>query len=349
MKWFALVNVFVALLAPHAATAIGSPPGFATGTTGGAAGATVTPTTEAQLITYLSDSTARTIVLTKIFDFTSYYGSVTGGCEGKTLYSVSYYNSGQNKNLAVGSNKTLLGKGNNAGLKGIGLRIIGSTNVIIQNIKITDLNPHIVWGGDGIYIGNSSKVWIDHCYFARMGRQFITTGFDPNSSITISNNFFNGQSTYSVSCNGMHYWAFIFAGKTEQITFIYNRIYHTSGRGPHAGGGSGFAGMVHIVNNYYQNVGGHAIDAGTGSIILTEGNYFESVTTPDTGTSSGGAEYFVQTVAEAGVCASFASSRTVATRATTSVLTSFGAYSVVKTSQPRASLRFLLTSSPIAV
>lgn len=27
----------------------------------------------------------------------------------------------------------------------------------------------------------------------------------------------------------MHYWAFIVAGSTDQVTFIYNHIYYTSG------------------------------------------------------------------------------------------------------------------------
>jgi hypothetical protein len=44
----------------------------ATATVGGGSAAAVTPTSNAQLVSYLSDSTARVIVLTKIFDFTSY-------------------------------------------------------------------------------------------------------------------------------------------------------------------------------------------------------------------------------------------------------------------------------------
>lgn len=36
------------------------------------------------------------------------------------------------------------------GLQGKGLRIINASNVIIQNIKITNLNPKYVWGGDAI-------------------------------------------------------------------------------------------------------------------------------------------------------------------------------------------------------
>ncbi|KAG8930529.1 hypothetical protein FRC01_002651 [Tulasnella sp. 417] len=360
-------------------------------TTGGAGGVTVTPTTQAELITYLSDSTARTIILTKIFDFTSYYGTTTGqACKpwtctngytpqmtidtGKgecdaslTLYSVTYYQSGHDYSLKVGSNKTILGQGSSAGIKGIGLEISGVSNVIVQNIQITDINAQYVWGGDAILITGSSKVWIDHNYIARVGRQFIVTGFDPATQVTISNNYFDGTTSYSASCNGQHYWFLLIAGKADTITVMNNHIYKTSGRGPHVGGISGYNQQIHLVNNYYDTVGGHAIDAAVSSHILVEGNYFvslaftllihqrsklieytlrgpqKSVNTPDTGTSSGGLEYFVQTVSDATTCASylgrycewnrFESSGTVASRLDTTVLSDL-AQSAVKNLTP---------------
>lgn len=41
-------------------------------------------------------------------------------------------------------------------------------------------------------------------------------------------------------CNSDHYWAFIFTGEADTITFTQNYVYHTSGRGPHIGGTSGY-------------------------------------------------------------------------------------------------------------
>ncbi|KAG8931368.1 hypothetical protein FRC01_001426 [Tulasnella sp. 417] len=285
----------------------GTPAGFAAGTTGGAGGVTVTPTTTAELLGYLSDSTKRIIVLNKIFDFTSYYGTTNGKackpwtctngaspqmtidsgggqCDASlTLYSVTYYNSGANKALVVNSNKTIIG----------------------QDIQITDLNPQYVWGGDAINLSGATKVWIDHNYIARVGRQFIVSHYEPNTGITVSNNYFDGQSTYSASCNGHHYWAFLFLGEADQITMMRNHIYYTSGRGPHIGGYTGaYKQQLHLVNNYFDSIAGHAIDAAVNSWVLAEGNYFKAVSQPDTGTSSGGTEYFVQTVAEASACSS---------------------------------------------
>lgn len=49
---------------------VGSAEGFAAGTTGGAAGSTVYPTTTSELVSYLSSSEPLTVVLQQTFDFT---------------------------------------------------------------------------------------------------------------------------------------------------------------------------------------------------------------------------------------------------------------------------------------
>lgn len=38
----------------------------------------------------------------------------------------------------------------------------GVKNVIIQNIKVHQINPQYVWGGDGITVDGGDKIWIDH-------------------------------------------------------------------------------------------------------------------------------------------------------------------------------------------
>ncbi|KAG8992487.1 hypothetical protein FRB90_000998, partial [Tulasnella sp. 427] len=329
-------------------------------TTGGAGGATVTPTTTAELLTYLSDSTTRIIVLTKIFDYTSYYGTTNGKackpwtctngytpqmtidsgggqCDSSlTLYDVTYYNSGANKALVVNSNKTIIGKGSSAGIKGIGLSLTNVSNVIIQNIQITDLNPQYVWGGDAISLAGATKVWIDHNYIARVGRQFIVSHYDPNTQVTISNNYFDGRSTYSAACDGHHYWAFLYLGTADQLTMMYNHIYYTAGRGPHIGGYTGnYSEQLHLVNNYYQDIAGHAVDSSTNSHVLTEGNYFANVTTPDTGVSNGGSEYSSKRFRMLRRALPTWVAGTVTSRVDTAALSSVGALSAVKGLTPK--------------
>lgn len=58
---------------------IGTAEGFAKGVTGGAAGATVYPTTNAELVSYLGSSSPLTIVLQQTFDFTA-TATTASGC-----------------------------------------------------------------------------------------------------------------------------------------------------------------------------------------------------------------------------------------------------------------------------
>ncbi|KAJ1302356.1 hypothetical protein OPQ81_001170 [Rhizoctonia solani] len=304
---FLLGSLAAILFASKGALAVGSPFGYATGTTGGAGAAQAIPTSAAQLKSWLGDNVTRNILLDRTYDFTDTEGSVTEtGCKPWTCspnpqlainannwcsadaakLSITYKKAATS-GIIVGSNKTILGKGTSGWIKGKGLRLVGSTNVIIQNIRISDLNSQFVWGGDAIGLEGASKVWIDHCYIKSIGRQFIVTHFDPNTQITISNNYFDGQDTYSTGCDQHHYWTFMFDGKADYITFARNYIYYTTGRGPKVGGTSGYTQNVHIYNNYWNDVTGHALDAGTGSRVLMEGNVFNAVKTPSTGDTTG--------------------------------------------------------------
>ncbi|KAF8703177.1 Pectate lyase, partial [Rhizoctonia solani] len=304
---YILGSLATVLIVSKGALAVGSPFGYATGTTGGASAAQAIPTSAAQLKSWLEDNVTRNILLDRTYDFTDTEGSVTEtGCKPWTCspnpqlainannwcsadaakVSVTYKKAGTS-GIIVGSNKTILGKGTSGWIKGKGLRLVGSTNVIIQNIRISDLNPQYVWGGDAIGLEGASKIWIDHNYIKSTGRQFIVTHFDPNTQVTISNNYFDGESTWSTGCDQHHYWAFYFVGKADQITFARNYIYHTAGRGPKVGGTSGYTQSVHVYNNYWNDVTGNALEPSTGARVLLEGNVFNGVKTPSTGDSAG--------------------------------------------------------------
>ncbi|KAG8688698.1 hypothetical protein FRC11_004949 [Ceratobasidium sp. 423] len=312
-KMLNLKSLAFVLFVAKSVLAVGSPFGFASGTTGGAAAAQAIPSSAAELKSWLEDDVTRNILLDRTYDFTDTEarlgcfgpGTVTGpGCKpwsctpnpqliiqsdscGSNPAITATYKKAGVSGIRVKSNKTILGKGTSGWIKGKGLLLSGVSNVIIQNIRISDLNPQYVWGGDALYIDNSSKVWVDHNYFKSVGRQFIVTGFGAAKQVTISNNYFDGQSTWSTGCDEHHYWAFLFAGNGDQITFARNYVYHTAGRGPHAGGMSGYSLTIHIYNNYFNDITGHAIDADTGSKLLVEGNYFNNVKTPSTGNTNG--------------------------------------------------------------
>ncbi|ETI43326.1 hypothetical protein F443_11698 [Phytophthora nicotianae P1569] len=305
---------------PNEGSTSGSVPGFGAGTSGGGSAKPVYPKTIKELSTYLSDAEPRVIVLTQEFKFINTEGSTkesgcrptnnqqclaknngfkgqdailmngdkpmpqTGGCDsgGKSI-EVTYDNAAKTP-LSVASDKTLVGEGTKGVLNGKGLLIEGS-NVIIQNIHITNLNPHLVWGGDAISIGGSGQapknIWIDHVKISNVGRQMIVVHFSGATSVTISNSDFDGNTKFSASCDGHHYWGFLLYGKMTQISLVGNYIHTMSGRGPKIGGAEGDNVVVHAANNYFDDNTGHAFDIAAGAYVLAEGNYFSSVKTPN--------------------------------------------------------------------
>ncbi|KAI9328239.1 pectin lyase fold/virulence factor [Zopfochytrium polystomum] len=308
--------------AAYALKATGSPIGqaAAAGVTGGGDQTPMIPTTNAELITMLQGTTPRVIQLTKVFDFTAAQGTVTAqGCSPwscspspqQAINSVNYcanqpaatitYNKQALAPLAVGSNISILGSGANAGLKGVGLKISGSSNVIVQNIKITDLNAQFVWGGDAFTVVGSTGVWIDHCFTQNIGRMQLVMGYAASKGVTISNNEFNGVTNFSPYCNNKSYWIMLLVGINDEITIAQNLIHDSSGRGPHIGGTAGYVQKLHLVNNYYTTVDGHAIDPELGSLTLAEGNVFNAVKLPVT-TNLDGKLFFPQTAADAAAC-----------------------------------------------
>ncbi|KAL3658362.1 hypothetical protein V7S43_016742 [Phytophthora oleae] len=309
----------LALIAQCAsAFTIGSPEGLATGTTGGADGKTVTPTSNSELVSYLASNDPLVIVLNKTFDFRGSEGTTTetgcrpdytracmaknngyksqdviiqggnmattGGCTGGTEVKVTYDKAAL-KRMTVTSNKTIRGIGKSGVIKGKGLTLNGD-NIIIQNVHITELNHHLVWGGDAIYMQGTNggqnamkKIWLDHIKISRVGRQFLTTNKASTDSMTISNSDFDGNTDYSATCDGHHYWSFIFYGVTK-FSMLNNYIHGTSGRSPKIGGEAEANVVAHVANNFWGNNTGHSFEIGANAWVLAEGNYFRDTKMP---------------------------------------------------------------------
>ncbi|KAI1878699.1 hypothetical protein JX265_002876 [Neoarthrinium moseri] len=266
-------------LVPCAAAAgvTGSAEGFAKGVTGGGSATPVYPTTNAELVSYLGDSSPRVIILTKTFDFTGTEGT-NSWCDNYEAsapdVSVSYDKAGI-LGITVGSNKSLVGSGSSGVIKGKGLRIINAKNVIIQNVKIYNLNPRYVWGGDAITLNNCDLVWIDHVSTSLIGRQHIVLGTDASNRVTISNCDIDGTTSWSPNCDTYHYWNVLFLGSQDLVTFKNNYVHHFSGRAPKVGGNT----LLHAVNNYFyqSDSNGHAFEIDAGGMVLAEGNVFQNV------------------------------------------------------------------------
>ncbi|KAF1834591.1 pectin lyase-like protein [Decorospora gaudefroyi] len=301
---FELLAFITAFATTSAQAVVGTAYGYGAGATGGGSAAAVTPSTNEELASLLADDTPRVILLTKTFDFTG--KTATGaGCDKKTCSAVSNggqfylgdlscggsdmtpvssitYDAAGPDALPVGSNKSILGVGGKGVLKGKGLSIQkNANNVIVQGVEFTTINPQIVWGGDALDLqGGNSKIWIDHNKFSLTGRMFVVSHYE-GSAATLSNNEFDGVTTTSAVCNGDHYWTIMMIGKNEKWTLDKNYFHNVSGRAPKLGQ-DGVNSYFHAINNYFENMNGHAFDAYTGSNSLIEGNAFVAVTQPST-------------------------------------------------------------------
>ncbi|KAL6707104.1 hypothetical protein ACN47E_004856 [Coniothyrium glycines] len=300
---FEILALAVAAAQASAQKVVGKAYGFGAGATGGGSAAAVTPTTNDELAKYLSDDTARTILLTKTFDFTGktatgagcdrkscsaskggqfYLGELSCGSSDNVPVSSIKYDVAGTSAMPVGSNKSILGVGGKGAIKGKGLSIKkNASNLIIQGVEFTTINPGVVWGGDALdFQGGNTKIWVDHCKFSKVGRMFIVSHYD-GTSATLSNNEFDGVTSTSASCNSNHYWTMMFIGKNEKFTLDKNYFHDLSGRAPKLGQ-DGVTGYYHAVNNYFENMKGHAFDAYTGANSLVEGNAFVAVSQPST-------------------------------------------------------------------
>jgi pectate lyase len=280
------------------------PLGFGSAVTGGAGGNVVTVTTPAELAAAVGDAAPLIIQVKGVLDFTGSDGPLTSEacyqrecpapmqsqyrvnfnefCQSvqHATFNITYDKAGR-RPLMVGSNKTIIGLGPDAAIRGKGIRIEGGvSNVIVRNLTISDINPQVIWGGDALDIDDADRVWIDHVRVARVGRQMFVTGKGKATNVTLSWNEFDGRTTYSSHCNGSHYWLMLIVGAMNTITAYGNWIHDTSGRGPDSGGYDSTA-TLHFVNNYYDYVPGVAANPyTTRSKYLFEGTYFRNVDSP---------------------------------------------------------------------
>ncbi|MFI0445605.1 polysaccharide lyase family 1 protein [Actinomadura sp. 6N118] len=222
-----------------------SPVGYASmngGTTGGTGGTTVTATNASQFNQYVT-GTGRYVI------------QVNG--------NISL--SGMQK---IGSNKTIIGVGTSGRITGGGLNFDGSRNVIVRNLSFTGA------GDDAINIQDSSaNIWIDHNDLsnANDGLLDIKRGSD---FITVSWNRFHdhdktaliGHSDGNASQDRGHL----------RVTYVHNWFQGTNQRHPRVR----FANPVHVVNNYYSNIGSYGTASTMGAGVFVDRNYYENVRRP---------------------------------------------------------------------
>lgn len=227
--------------AGESGVAAAGPGGFGAGTTGGAGGSTVTVSNASQFIQAVQRSEPLVVRVNGTISLSSM--------------------------TKVASNKTVVGVGTSGRITGSGLNISKVNNVIIQNLRFTGSND------DAINVQYSTKVWIDHNDIsgAKDGGVDIKRA---STNITVSwnrahhqnKNMLLGHSDGNASED---------TGKLK-VTYDHNWFDGTTQRNPRVR----FGNPVHVLNNYFSNVGDYGVASTENAGVLVEGNYFENTEDP---------------------------------------------------------------------
>ncbi|GAB2961363.1 pectate lyase [Streptomyces pseudoechinosporeus] len=231
-----------------------TPDGFAStdgGTTGGAAGKTVTVTTYEQLKQYATAAEPYVIKVAGEIKVTPF------GTE-----------------LRVASNKTIVGVGTKGHIVNGGFFLkAGVSNVIIRNLTIRDTRmPEDDPGDDSfdydaIQMDTADHIWIDHNRLERMNDGLIDSRKD-TTNLTVSWNVLReGNKTFGIG------WT---DNVTAQMTIHHNWISGTNSRNPSIDN----VANAHMYNNYLHNVAGYGSWSRGASDTVIENSYFENVKDP---------------------------------------------------------------------
>ncbi|KAL4865312.1 putative pectate lyase B [Aspergillus spectabilis] len=193
------------------------------GTTGGAAGDTVTVSDLASLTEAAESDEPLTIIVS---------GSISG-----------------NARIRVASDKTIYGESGSS-ITGVGFYIRRVSNVILRNLKIGQVDAD---NGDAVGIDESTNVWIDHLDLSgdlSAGKDDLDGLLDITHAadwITVSNTYFHDH------------WKGSLIGHSDNnededlgalhITYANNHWYNINSRTP-----SIRFGVVHIINNYWDSL-----------------------------------------------------------------------------------------------
>ncbi|KAI0845227.1 polysaccharide lyase family 1 protein [Daldinia vernicosa] len=215
------------------------------GTTGGAAGETVTVTD----VDSLTEAAAQDGPLTIIVS-----GAISGSAK-----------------VRVSADKTIYGE-TGSSLNGVGLYVRRVNNVIIRNMNISKV---LAENGDAIGIDASSNVWVDHCDLSgdlSLGKDDLDGLVDISHGsewVTVSNTYFHDH------------WKASLIGHSDNnaeedegslhITYANNHFFNTYSRAPLIR----FA-TVHIVNTFWDSLIASGVNTRMGAQVLIQSSAFKN-------------------------------------------------------------------------
>ncbi len=267
-----------------------SPVGFGTGTTGGGNAVARSATTWSDLQTLATDPSAPAVILLPegTYDFrdtpreqavcpatcskdpTKPQYTVLVGTQTCAVAQVT--KSRTERVLAVGSNKTIVGLGRGAQLRGVSFDLGSSRNVIVRNVAVFDVNRDLIEAGDAFTFEQPSQIWLDH-----VTTKWISDGFTDisagTSNVTLSWFHFDGGTTYE--CDGEHTRAATV--QDANVTFHHCLFDHVESHSPTV---QNALARVHVFDSVLTDNLGYGAGASCGAQVLLEENTFQSVGTP---------------------------------------------------------------------
>ncbi|WP_091040717.1 pectate lyase family protein [Glycomyces harbinensis] len=220
-------------------------------TTGGAAGETVTVTTQAELNAYATAAEPYVIRVADAIEI-----------------------SPKGTELKVASDKTIIGVGTSGEIVGGGFFLgAGVHNVIIRNLTIRDtLMPEDDpddkdFDYDAIQMDTADHIWIDHNRLTRMNDGLVDSRKD-TTFLTVSwNQFFDNNKTFGIG------WT---ENVTSQITIHHNWFKNTVQRNPSADN----IANLHMYNNYMEDATAYGNYVRGLSQGVIENSFYERVHNP---------------------------------------------------------------------
>jgi pectate lyase len=176
------------------------------------------------------------------------------------------------RTLRIGSNKTIVGLGRGAHLRGLSLELGAQKNIIVRNLAVYDVNRTLQEGGDAVGMKGSSDVWLDHLTTKWIG-DGLTDISAGTQGITLSWMHYDGANP--ADCRGRHTHASTISDAS--VTIHHSFFDHVDSHAPlveHA------QARVHVFNNLVQDNDGYGVGAACGAQVLLEGTTFRGVFSP---------------------------------------------------------------------
>ena len=178
----------------------------------------------------------------------------------------------EEQRLNVASNKTIVGLGRGALIRGVSFNLGPIQNVVMRNLAIFDVNRGLIEAGDALGLEGCSDVWLDH-----LTTKWISDGMTDISpgtkNVTLSWMHYDGL--MDEACRGHHTHASTISDSS--ITIHHTFFDHTDSHAPLV---SDSEARVHIFNNWIQDDVGYGVAASCGAQVLLEGTTFSNVQTP---------------------------------------------------------------------